>query len=67
MKTLALLLLSATAFASPVHVRSTLTKRGVVRQQHMRSSPDHTQRNNYSSRGNVNAYTGKTGHRTPKY
>lgn len=28
---------------------------------------DHTQRNNYSSEGNVNPYTGKKGTRVPKH
>jgi hypothetical protein len=67
MKTLAvLLLLSISAFAAPVRVRPSVTKRGVYRQPHVRTSPDHTQRNNYSTKGNVNPYTGKAGHRTAK-
>ncbi|HUZ93316.1 MAG TPA: hypothetical protein VMU57_00230, partial [Edaphobacter sp.] len=73
MKFLAIfLLLSTSAFAtprryrspSPVHVRSTVTKRGVYRTAHVRTAPDRTQRNNYSTKGNMNPYTGKAGTRT---
>jgi hypothetical protein len=53
-------------FAAPVHVRSSVTKQGVYRQPHVRTSPDHTQRNNWSSKPNVNPYTGKAGTKTPK-
>jgi len=57
-----LLLLSTAAFA--VHVRSTVTKKGVYRRAHVRTAPDQTQRNNYSAKGNVNPYTNKAGHKT---
>ncbi len=66
MKALVILLLASTAFAAPVRVRPTVTKQGVYRQPHVRTSPDSTQRNNYSTKGNVNPYTGKAGHRTAK-
>jgi hypothetical protein len=56
-----LMLLAVPAFARPVRVRSTVTKRGEYRQSHVRTSPDHTQRNNYSATGNVNPYTDKKG------
>jgi hypothetical protein len=67
-----LLSISISAFAaprrssSPVHVRSAVTKRGVYRPAHARTAPDRTQRNNWSSKPNVNPYTGKAGTRTPK-
>jgi hypothetical protein len=60
------LLLSTAAFATPVHVRSTVTKKGEYRQSHVRTSPNHTQRDNYSSKPNTNPYTGKKGTRNPK-
>jgi len=63
----ALLLVSSAAFAAPVHVRPTVTKRGTYRQPHYRTAPNHTQRDNYSSKGNTNPYTGKHGSKTPKY
>ncbi len=42
-------------------VRGYVKKNGAYVQQHHRTSPDHTQRNNYSAKGNVNPYTGKPG------
>jgi hypothetical protein len=66
MKALVILLLASTAFAAPVRVRPTVTKQGVYRQPHVRTSPDSTQRNNYSTKGNYNPYTGKAGTKTQK-
>lgn len=61
---LLLLLAAVPAFAQrTVHVRSSITRRGVYRHAHVRTSPDRTQRNNWSARGNVNPYTGKRGHK----
>jgi hypothetical protein len=58
------LLIAAPVFAQhTVHVRPSVTKQGVYRPPHVRTSPDHTQRNNWSSSGNVNPYTGKAGHK----
>jgi len=57
-----LLLLSLPAFAQ-VHVRPSVTKRGVYRHPHVRTAPNHTQGDNYSAKGNVNPYTGKAGHK----
>jgi hypothetical protein len=66
MKLLALfLLLTCTAWARPVHVRSHVTKRGTYVPAHNRTSPDHTRSNNWSTRGNTNPYTGKRGHASP--
>jgi len=65
MKIFAVLLLCCLpALAAPVHVRGTVTKSGTYRQPHVRTAPDRTQRNNWSSKPNVNPYTGKFGHRT---
>lgn len=63
---LALLLLCVPAFAYPVRVKPTVTKKGSYRQGHVRTSPDNTQRNNWSAKGNVNPYTGKPGHKRVK-
>ena len=53
-KTLALLLVLSTAAFGAVHVRSSRTRTGTYWQSHSRTSPDHTQHNNYSTRGNTN-------------
>jgi hypothetical protein len=42
-------------------VRSYVKKNGTYVQPAHRTSPDRTQRNNYSTKGNVNPYTGKRG------
>ena len=60
------LLLSAHAFGRTVHVRSTVTHRGQYRKAHVRTSPNHTQRDNYSAKGNVNTYTGTRGSKRVK-
>lgn len=53
------------AFPAPagaaVHVRGSVTHRGVYRQPHQRTAPNHTQHDNWSTKGNVNPYTGKAG------
>ena len=52
--------LMGSAFAN-TPVRSYVKKNGTYIRQHHKTSPDHTQRNNYSTKGNVNPYTGKPG------
>jgi hypothetical protein len=42
-------------------VRGYTTKRGTYVAPHRQTDPDHTQRNNYSTKGNVNPSTGKAG------
>lgn len=59
----ALLLLCPMASAHPVHVRGSTTRRGTYRTPHYRTSPNHTQRDNYSAKGNLNPYTGRAGHK----
>jgi hypothetical protein len=44
-------------------VRGYTTKRGTYVAPHRQTDPDHTQRNNYSTKGNVNPWTGKAGTR----
>ncbi|CAL74417.1 hypothetical protein; putative secreted protein [Bradyrhizobium sp. ORS 278] len=40
---------------------------GTYVQPYHATNPNGTQRDNYSSSGNMNPYTGSTGHRTPRY
>jgi len=67
-----LLLFSAFGFArasshrskkssSHEHVSSYTTKKGKHVKAHERSAPNGTQKDNYSSKGKVNPYTGKRG------
>lgn len=53
-------LCAAPGFARTVHVRGHLTKSGTYVLPHNRTVPDHTKLNNWSTRGNVNPYTGKS-------
>ena len=48
-------------------VQSYTTSGGTYVQPHQQTNPNNTQRDNYSSRGNVNPYTGAVGTRNPKY
>jgi len=63
MKTLVLLLLCSIPAFATVHVRSTVTRKGVYRRSHVRTNPDHSRLNNWSARGNVNPATGKKGYK----
>lgn len=44
-------------------VRGYTTRRGTYVAPHRQTDPDHTQRNNDSTKGNVNPWTGKAGTR----
>lgn len=56
--------MTGTGSSSSSHaVRGYTTKRGTYVAPHRQTNPDHTQRNNYSTRGNVNPWTGKAGTR----
>jgi hypothetical protein len=46
---------------SPVHVRSYIRHNGQFVGPHFRTAPNHTKLDNWSTRGNVNPYTGKLG------
>ncbi len=48
------------------HVRGHVNKNGKYVAPHNRTSANKTQRDNWSSKGNTNPYTGKRGHKTPK-
>ena len=55
-------MLCATANASgPVYVRGHVTKSGTYVAPHYRSSPNKSSFDNYSTKGNYNPYTGKSG------
>jgi hypothetical protein len=55
---------SGTGSSSKSHsVRGYTTKRGTYVAPHRQTNPDHTQRNNYSTKGNVNPTNGKVGTR----
>ena len=47
--------------AKSVRVNGGFTKRGTYRQFHVRTSPNKTKGDNWSTKGNVNPYTGKKG------
>lgn len=61
---LLLAVLVGSAFAEQ-SVRGYTRKDGTYVPQHMRSSPDDDRSNNWSSRGNVNPYTGERGYVDP--
>lgn len=68
MKTLllALALLSACLVANAdTHVKGYTKKNGTYVAPHVRSSPNGTKSDNYSTKGNVNPYTGKKGTQDP--
>ena len=73
-----LLLAAALTFAATVSqaqgvnqnshpVQGYTTSGGTYVQPHQQTNPNNNQRDNYSSRGNVNPYTGAVGTRNPKY
>ena len=51
--------------ARSVRVKSSITKTGKYRPSHMRTSPNRTKMDNWSTKGNVNPYTGKKGNKNP--
>ena len=51
--------------ASVVHVSGHTTKTGTYVPPHYRTGADSSKLNNWSTRGNVNPYTGKTGTKNP--
>ena len=66
--------LSATAFARPYssgsggshNVSGHITKDGTYVAPHQQTNPNGTQRDNWSSKPNVNPYTGQTGTKEPQ-
>lgn len=55
----------ASAVFAQVHVRGYTRQDGTYVPPHYRTAPDHTPFNNWSTRGNVNPYTGQSGTRDP--
>lgn len=49
--------------SSSTGVHGYTTRRGTHVNSYRRTTPDQTQKNNYSTKGNINPYTGKTGTR----
>lgn len=63
---LVFLAVSSSVLAAPTHVRGHIDRRtGTYVAPHVRTAPDHTRLNNYSTKGNVNPYTGKAGTKSP--
>lgn len=56
-----LALIAAPAAAEPVRVKAHTTKDGTYVPAHTRSAPNSTKVDNWSSKPNVNPYTGKEG------
>lgn len=54
-----------TTVSAQVYVQGYTTKNGTYVAPHYRSSPDSSVLNNWSTRGNVNPYTGQVGTRNP--
>jgi hypothetical protein len=68
MKLIAALLIAtfaATAWAQ-TYVRPHVNKDGTYIEGHYRSAPNHTDSDNYSTKGNVNPFTGQDGTVIPK-
>jgi len=52
---------------SQVYVNPYVRKDGTYVQGHVRSSPNSTDLDNYSTQGNINPYTGQAGTQRPSY
>jgi hypothetical protein len=63
---IALLVPAVIAFADDVSVRGYFRRDGTYVQPHMRSAPDSSYNNNWSTYPNVNPYTGQQGTRQPR-
>jgi len=49
------------------YVQPHVNSNGTFTQGHYQTNPNHTQLDNYSTRGNYNPYTGQYGTRAPRY
>lgn len=52
---------SAPCFAKNTRVKEHVTENGTYVPAHVRTTPNRTKNDNYSTRGNYNPYTGKPG------
>lgn len=59
--TFVLFVTTAIAYQKDVYVRSYIRSNGTVVKQHYRSFPDNNFSNNWSTKGNINPYTGSPG------
>lgn len=50
---------------SPIHVRSYIRRDGRFVLPFVRTAPNHSKLDNWSTRGNVNPYTGRAGTKAP--
>jgi opacity protein-like surface antigen len=57
----ALLAIASSTFARDVYVKPHIRKDGTYVEGHHRTTPDATKLDNYSTKGNVNPYTGENG------
>lgn len=64
---IAILAAATPALARDVYVHGYTTRNGTYVAPHHRSSPDSTPYNNYSTQGNVNPYTGRSGTAQPQF
>ena len=60
------LLIASSAVSAQVHVRGYTKKDGTYVAPHERTAPNHTNLDNYSTKGNVNPYTGQPGTKEPE-
>lgn len=51
--------------SDPYYVAPHVTKQGTFVEGHMKTAPNGTKLDNYSTKGNVNPYTGKEGTKDP--
>ncbi len=58
---------SGVSFGKSTHVRGYTKKDGTYVAPHERSAPDGNRNNNWSTRGNINPYTGQEGTKAPSY
>lgn len=63
---IAALMLTAGVCSAQTHVDGYTKKDGTYVAPHVRTAPDATKDNNYSTKGNTNPYTGKEGTVTPQ-
>lgn len=60
-----LTIFAGSAFAGDVWVKPYIRKNGTYVQPHYRTKPDRNTWNNYSTKGNINPYTGQKGYVKP--
>jgi len=59
------MLLSGVALAKDVYVKGYAKQNGTYMESSHRTGPNTTRNDNYSTRGNVNSYTGQSGTKIP--